>query len=462
MPAPLTSIIDGTLHVEGASAVELARRFGTPLFVFSERCMQDSATEVRRAFAGGPVPVKVHYAAKANSNLAVLQVVCATGIDVEVNSAGELHKALAAGFSPLQVVFNGVAKTTPELQYALRSGLRSINVDSPSELQRLLAIAAAEQRTAAIALRIVPEVPGAPLAGIATGTVDGKFGMTKAQALAACRELQQHPHIRLVGLHSHIGAQITHAERFASAFTRLLAVASEIRRTTGQSMSSLNLGGGLPVCFLERGAHEEPWSTKPRVRDLHTMLAAGVTPAQVAQAVFDSMDHADMAAIGSPELWIEPGARIVAEAGLVLTEVQACKDRPGLPRWLLCDAGFNVLLDTLTYHWYYPVRSASRADEPHTAPFRLGGPLCDSGDVFHDSDGQERLPSTRSLPAATATGDVLAILHAGAYGLEQMCQYNGQPRAAAVMVRASGEVVLVRRREHWDDLLRDDQGLPSA
>ncbi len=441
----------GILRVGGVSTAELAAVYGTPLFVFSEARIRHNIDAIRAAFSRPTRAqrTQVFYASKANSNLAILQIVRGSGINVEVNSGGELYKALRAGFAAEQIVYNGVAKSAREIDEAVGAGIFCINVDSAFELGRVLDAARRLERRARIALRLVPEVDAALHGGLATGTHRSKFGIAAEELEAVYREaLRRHPdELALVGLHMHVGAQLTDTHKYAEGVRALAGAALRLADATGHRVNHLNLGGGLPVAYL-----------KPEVAALaansDALLRTEVTPQIMADAAFEALDQTP-GADAFRSLLIEPGSSVIADTAILLATVENAKARAG-DRWLLLDAGFNTLMDILGYNWYFHAVAAGKADQPADTAYKLGGPLCDSGDVYHDSEGYGRLPDERMLPGDLKPGDLIAFMDTGGYTLEQMNQYNGQPRAAAVLVRSDGEVRLIRRRDSYTDLVAQD------
>lgn len=467
--------IDGTLHVDGISVPELARRHGTPLFIFSEERILRNIEQIRCIFQLSPkLHTRVFYASKANSNLGILGVIRSSGIDIEVNSGGELYKALKVGFRPDQIIFNGVAKTRRELRDAIEHEIHSINVDSAYELDRILEVAQQVDKRANIALRIVPEVETGAHGGLETGTQDSKFGIAQDRLLEIYLKALDHPNlVSLLGLHMHIGAQVTDPEKFRAGFRALLRTAAELYARTGHQLQHLNIGGGWPISFIKSGdaylSKEIISDTHHILGDVYGMLRATVSLEEIARSTLGQLSNAEfigeLAAI-SPRfvdhldqisIFMEPGTRIVGDTGILVTEVQNHKTRHDRrDTWLLLDAGFNTLLDIFAYNWYFHAISANHPNSGPNHPYKLAGPLCDSGDIYHDSDGLARLPEYRMLPDGLGPGDLIAFLDAGGYTLEQMNQYNGQPRAGAVLVRQDGSVQVIRQRETYDDLVRLD------
>ncbi len=449
---------DGRLHVNGADSLELVRRYGSPLYVFSEPRICANIARLTDAAAAVSRPVKFCYAAKANSNMAVLVAVRDSGIDLEVNSGGELFKALRAGFRPDQIIFNGTSKTDDELDAAVRAGIYSINVDSVYEIELVEAAARRIGQRANITLRLVPEIGTRSHIGLQTALLTSKFGITSAEVPGAFRRALQHPElIRVGGIHIHIGSQTPDVEPFADAFRAMWAHLVALQRETGYTLEHINLGGGIPVNYLRDRTQADELPAAER-----DMLGAHLEPADVLVAALKVAHEAahDAAAESLLErvtLLLEPGRSIIADAGLVLTTVRNIKRRPETGDvWLLTDAGFNLLLSMTTYKWYYQLISASRADAVPGTSYKVAGPLCDSGDVYFDIEGAGRLPDYRKLPADVRPGETLALLNSGAYSLAQAFPYNGRPLPAAVMVRDGGRVDLVRRRDTYEDLLAGD------
>jgi len=449
---------DGRLHVNGADALALLGEYGSPLYVFSEPRIRANIARLQRAADGVSRPVKFCYASKANSNMAVLAAVRDAGIDIEVNSGGELYKALRAGFRPEQIIFNGTSKTDDELDDAVRAGIYSINVDSVYEIELVEAAARRVGKRAHITLRLVPEIGTRSHIGLQTALLTSKFGITSSEVSDAFRRALANPDlIRVGGIHIHVGSQTPDVEPFADAFKMMWEHLVALHRDTGHTLEHINLGGGIPVNYLRDRSQADEMPAAER-----DMLGADLEPADVlAAALRVARESAREAAaehlLDRVTILLEPGRSVISDAGLVLTTVRNIKRRPETGDvWLLTDAGFNLLLSMTTYKWYYHLVSASRADAPHDTSYKVAGPLCDSGDVYFDIEGESRLPDYRHLPANVRPGEALALLNSGAYSLAQAFPYNGRPLPAAVMVRAGGKVDLVRRRDTYEDLLTGD------
>jgi len=465
IPGFLEARENNHLFISGADATALTYKYGTPLFVFSEARIGGNIARLQAAAKQVDRPIKFCYASKANSNMAVLGVVRDAGIDIEVNSGGELFKALRAGFRPDQIIFNGTSKTSEELDEAVRAGIYSINVDSIYEIELVedaVRRARAELNSglppARIALRLVPEIGTRSHLGLQTALLTSKFGISSSEVLEAFRRGLQHPDlIHVCGIHIHVGSQTPDVEPFAEAFKSMWNHLMTIHRETGLILEHINLGGGIPVNYLRDRSQADQLPEHER-----EMLGADLEPSAVlTEALRVARESARDAAaehlLENVTILLEPGRSIIADTGVVLTKVQNIKRRPETDDvWLLTDAGYNLLLSMNNYKWYYHLVSASRACEPADAEYKVAGPLCDSGDVYFDIERHGRLPDYRLLPRDVKPGEVLALLNSGAYSLAQMFPYNGRPLPAAVMVREGGKAELIRKRDTYEDLLMND------
>lgn len=445
---------DGRLTIDGVDSVELATRYGTPLFVFSERRIRHNVDRLKRIRDVIESPLKICYAAKANSTMAILRAIRDAGADIEVNSGGELWKALKIGFTGTQIIFNGTSKEVWEIEDAIRAGIYAIQVDSLYELALIDETARRLDLPANVSLRLVPGIETGTHSGLRTALLSSKFGMMPDEAFSAFRRYNDSAYVHINGIHLHIGSQNPDAGVYAEALHILAGGVARILGETGRRLQHINLGGGFPVNYLRGTAADSSIST-----DQRSMLSAGFGPAAAIAAAWKQ--HASGDDLRDVTLLIEPGRSIIADAGVCLTAVRNSKTRPVAGQsdeetWLLTDAGFNILLSMETYKWYYHLISAGRADEAHETDFKIAGPLCDGGDVYFDIEGAGRLPEHRKLPGGTGPGDILAMLNCGAYTLSQASQYNGRPLPPVVMVRENGKVELIRKRNRLDDLITND------
>jgi diaminopimelate decarboxylase len=452
------------LTVNGVDTLELVKEFNSPLFVFSEGRILDNIKRLQLAADAVDRPIKFCYASKANSNMGILKVVLDSGIDIEVNSGGELFKALRAGFRPEQIIFNGTSKSDDELDDAVRAGIYAINVDSIYEIdlveQSVERLRAHGENVppARITLRLVPEIGTRSHLGLQTALLTSKFGISSSEVLAAFRRGLDKPDlVHVCGIHIHVGSQTPDVEPFAEAFKSMWEHLVTINRETGHTLEHINLGGGIPVNYLRDRSQADQLPEHER-----EMLGAELEPSTVLKEALRVARESARAAnaehlLDQVTILLEPGRSIIADAGLVLTTVRNIKSRPETGDvWLLTDAGYNIMLSMNNYKWYYHLISASRAGAPYARDYKVAGPLCDSGDVYFDIEREGRLPDYRKLPEDVGPGEVLALLNCGAYSLAQMFHYNGRPLPAAVLIRGESSVSLIRRRDTYDDLIVND------
>ena len=473
------TVRDGRLHIDGHDAVAIAREYGTPLFVYSEPRIRHNIARLKRVGEAVGCGFKLCYAAKAMSTLGVLRSVRDAGCDLEVNSGGELWKALKAGFRGDQLNFNGLSKEAWEIELAIENGVYAIQVDSLYELSLIEETATRLGKKANVSLRLVPGIESATHSGLQTAMLTSKFGMMPDEAFGAFAKYKDSEHLNLSGIHLHVGSQNPSPAVYTQAFDEMFGALLRIYRETGIRLQHINLGGGFPVNYLRDGAQAGDFPAEQR-----EMFAADFEPAEAMRTAWaavrkkaEAENVADL--LEGITLLLEPGRSIIADAAICLTTVRNHKERPvsngqwtmdngqsdelstihyplSADMWLLTDAGFNILLSMETYKWYYHLISAERAGEPHETPYKLAGPLCDGGDVYFDIEGEGRLPEHRLLPENVEPGEVLALLNCGAYSLAQASQYNGRFLPPVVLTKADGTVELIRRRDTFEDLIASD------
>jgi diaminopimelate decarboxylase len=448
------------LAMDGVDLVALARSRGTPLLVYSERRLVETARGMMDALRRIHPNTTVCYASKACSLIAILQRLNETGVAFEVNSGGELFKARTAGIPADRIVYNGVAKNAAELLAACDPPVKAINIDSLGELERLAGVLKDTPHRARVALRIVPGIKSRTAAGNQTGSENTKFGLLESELPEALRILDANrDRIALVGLHAHIGSQIADADLYAAAAQRLATIARALNRP----LEHINIGGGFALPYLQN-ANRSPQDD---------LFLADLDPSDVARGAMPPLREA----LGRDiEILVEPGRRIIGECAVLLATVDGIKQRTGCP-WLILDAGYHTIVESYTYKWYYHCVAAGRLDEAADMEVRLLGPLCDSGDAFHDVEGEAllervvasdadlasrrdafermfvRMPRRRMLPAATRVGDVVAFLDTGAYLVDQMTPNNGRPRPEIGMIGEDGRYRPIRRGDSQADLL---------
>ena len=455
---------DNQLHINGAAAVELADQCGTPLFVFSESRIRHNIERLKRAEDVIDCKLKVCYAAKANSNMAILRTVKDANCDLEVNSGGELWKALKVGFTGEQIIFNGTSKEIWEIENAINAEIYAIQVDSLFELSLIEEVARRLKKRANVSLRLVPEIETNTHSGLQTALLTSKFGMMPNEALQAFHQYKDSEFLNLCGVHLHIGSQNPESAPYSEAFKTLFENLMQIYDETGIKLSHINIGGGFPVNYLRDNSQENDFADATR-----EMFAADFEPADAIakawQIVKESAENSNAVhLLENLTLLLEPGRSVIADAGICLTTVRNRKERPTFEsktedqndHWLLTDAGFNILLSMETYKWYYHLISATRANEKHDFPYKLAGPLCDGGDVYFDIEGENRLPEYRLLPENVQPDEILALLNCGAYSIAQMFQYNGRFLPAVVLIKENGEVEQIRKRDNFEDLINND------
>jgi diaminopimelate decarboxylase len=404
--------LNNALQCEGVSLAELADAEGTPLYVYSAATIGARYRAIDEAFRG--YPHSIHYALKANSTLGIARLLRGLGAAADANSGGEIDVALRAGFIPEQIVFTGVGKTPAELAQAIDLGVRTINAESEGELDRIDRLARERGTRVRVALRVNPDVDARSHPHISTGLKVNKFGVAADAVRDICRRFADREGLELVGLHTHVGSQITDLEPLKRAATTIVALARELR-DDGITIDHLDLGGGLGVSY--------DGTKVPSAAD----HAAAVLP-----IVRDS----------GLALILEPGRNIVAPAGVLLTRVVDVKDRPDGKAFVIVDAGMTELMRPMLYgafHRIEPVICNSSSDE---VVADVVGPLCESSDTL----GKDR-HLKRPQP-----GDLFAVLDAGAYGAVMASNYNRRTMPAEVLVDGA-RWSEIRRRQTIDDLL---------
>jgi diaminopimelate decarboxylase len=426
--APAAPTTPGSLPAaESLAAADLeswARKFGTPLYVYDGDRIAANYRRLAAAFVAVYPATRLHYALKANSNPAIARILRQAGAGAEVVSDGELQLALRWGFPAREILFTSNSKSPLEIDRAITVGA-ILNVDSEDELEQVAQRAAQIGAAARISFRLNPAVDPHTHAKIATGVVDSKFGLHFADGSAeraVKRALELAPRVRLVGLHSHIGSQITEVEPFRLAAQEMVDFVVRIRRELGVKLEFVDLGGGLGV----------PYHDGEEVLSADEWASAQSAPLLAAREALEGE---------LPELWIEPGRAPVADAGLLLARVNSVKTTP-IKTFVNVDAGFNTLMRPAMYDAYHRVRVVGRSGGGKVV--EIAGNVCESGDL---------LAQTRDLPPLQA-GDLVAILDAGAYGFSMASEYNSRPLPAEILVRAGRPVDLIRRRGTLDDLLR--------
>ena len=399
---------NGALCAEQVPLDDIARRFGTPCYVYSSAAIEVAYLEYSTALKGKEA--LICYSVKANSNLAVLALLERLGAGFDIVSGGELARVLAAGGDLRKTFFSGVGKSATEIALALEKGIACINLESEAELDRVAAMARRLGRRAQVAFRVNPDIDAKTHSYISTGLRESKFGIAHADAERLVRRAAAMPELEVLGIGCHIGSLLAEAAPFVAAAERLVALIDRLE-ATGVRLKHIDLGGGIGIRYRDEAPQP---------------IAAFVTGA--------------LAALGNRKhkLVLDPGRSIVGNAGLLLTRVEYVK--PGAARsFLVVDAAMNDLIRPPLYDAWHEVKTV-RQSTPGQTVYDIVGPVCESGDF---------LAKDRSL--AAGEGDLLAIMSAGAYGMAMSSNYNSRPRAAEVLVRGA-RADLVRSRESVDQL----------
>ena len=422
---PVTTGLDpeGRLVVGGCRLSDLARRYGTPLYVLDEATLRGTAQAYRHALASHyPGAALALYASKANSSLAITAVVASEGLGLDAVSAGELLTAVQGGMPPERIVFHGNNKSLEELRLAVELGV-TVVADNWLDLEQLAALAPAQP--VQLMLRFTPGIECHTHEYIRTGHLDSKFGFDPDQLETVLRELAGCPWALVDGLHAHIGSQIFELEPHRD-LAGVMADALALARSLGHPCSDLNVGGGLGIRYI---ASDDPPSIDEWVSTVAQAVAAACRDRQ----------------LELPRLLCEPGRSLVATAGVTLYRIGSRKEIPGLRTYVSVDGGMSDNPRPITYQSRYTAVLAERPLAEANEVVTVAGKHCESGDVLlHDI----------ALPAA-ASGDLLAVFATGAYNASMGSNYNRIPRPAAVLV-GNGHAELVQRREQPDDLLRYD------
>jgi len=400
---------NGILYAEEVDLISLAQEYGTPCYVYSRATLQRHWYAFKRAFNGSPH--LVCYAVKANSNLAILNLLARLGAGFDIVSGGELERVLRAGGQPGKIVFSGVGKTKAEMRHALAVGIRCFNVESEAELIRLNEVAQGMEKRAPIAIRVNPDVDAKTHPYISTGLKENKFGIDIDKAVEIYLEAVNLPYLQVIGLDCHIGSQLIDSTPFVDALQRILLLAEKLRKQ-GINLQHLDLGGGLGV----RYANEVP-----------------PEPQAYVQALMQVLDNSPY------EIIIEPGRAIVANAGILLTRVEYLKNTAN-KHFAIVDAAMNDLIRPALYEAWQEILPVQPRHDSQTQHYDIVGPICETSDFL----GKERL-------LALEEGDLLAVRTAGAYGFVMSSNYNSRPRAVEIMVDGQ-QATVVRRRETFDEM----------
>lgn len=412
---------NGELCAESVALTSIAEQFGTPAYVYSRAALEQSLQEFHEVLGKHPAGKNalVCYAVKANSNLAILNVFARLGAGFDIVSGGELQRVLAAGADPKKVVFSGVGKTAEEMKQALAAGIHCFNIESAPELERLNEVAGQCGKKAPVSFRVNPNVDPKTHPYISTGLKEAKFGVAYDEALALYRRANTLSNIDIAGIDCHIGSQLLDPSPFVEALDRILALVDQLT-AEGIHIRHLDLGGGLGIKYKED--------------QVQPSVASYLTP------LLDKLTGRDLRVV------LEPGRRLVGNAGLLLTRIEYLKQGEG-KNFAIIDAAMNDLMRPALYEAWHDILPVRPRAIPKAA-YDVVGPVCETGDFL----GQSR-------ELAVEAGDLLAVMSAGAYGMAMSSNYNTRPRAVEVMVDGD-KVHMIRERETIEQLYAGEKLLP--
>ena len=429
---------DGKLHCEDVDLARVAEEFGTPLYVYSAGTILDHYTRLDAALAA--LNHLICYAVKANSNRAILQLLADAGAGFDIVSGGELHRVLAAGGNPAKCTFAGVGKSREEIEYALDQRVYSFNVESEAELEYIDRIAGTKNLRAPVAIRVNPDIDPRTHEYISTGSHENKFGIALDRIPAVYERAAEMRNIDIVGVQMHIGSQITETAPFGNAIAKVAPIVRDLK--SRYPIKFFSIGGGLGIVYessFESGAQE--WWGSRTITNTRPLSIQ-----QYVDAILPALRELGL------QILLEPGRLLVGNAGVLLTRVRYIK-HSGEKKFAIVDAGMNDLIRPALYHSYHeivPVEEPSTSKSmskitSKTENVDIVGPVCESGDFF---------ALDREMPEVRE-GDLLAIMSAGAYGFVMASNYNSRPLPAEALVRGN-KFGLIRKRQTWKDLVRDE------
>jgi diaminopimelate decarboxylase len=406
----------GELYCEQVPVSRIVKELGTPCYIYSHATLVRHFEAYDRAFAA--IPHIIAFAMKANSNLAILRLMAKEGSGVDIVSGGELFRALKAGVPPSKIVFAGVGKSAEEIRDALKADILMFNVESSAELHAINDVAASVGKKARVALRINPDIDPKTHPYISTGLKKSKFGIAADRALEEFKLASSLGHIDVVGVHKHIGSQLTEVTPFVEALKKVLTLV-EALRSSGVNIRYLNIGGGLGITYSDE--------TPPLPQDLADAISPLLRDLNVT-------------------LIMEPGRVIAGNAGILVTKVLYTKEGEA-KKFVIVDAAMNDLIRPSLYGAYHEIRPLSEAVLQRAKhQVDVVGPVCESGDF---------LAKDRSLPDVRP-GEMLAVMSAGAYGFVMSSNYNSRPRVPEALIK-DGEIHVIRARESYDDLVKGEK-----
>tara|TARA_Y100001935_G_C17307228_1_gene513125 strand:+ start:566 stop:1816 length:1251 start_codon:yes stop_codon:yes gene_type:complete len=409
---------DGELFVEQISLKKIAKKYGTPCYVYSKAGMEKNWLAYHNSF--NKHPHLICFSVKANSNLGVLNVLARLGSGFDIVSIGELERVIKAGGDPKKVVFSGVGKQIYELERALEVGIKCFNVESEAEMLRLNQVAKSKSLVAPIALRVNPNVDAKTHPYISTGLMENKFGIEISEAFKLYKEAKNMEHLKIIGVDFHIGSQITSLDPFLSALDNVILLINDLKNH-GIDFQHIDIGGGLGISYQK---NENP-----------------PLPSDYVDALFEKLKSLNY------EIILEPGRSIIGNTGVLLTRVEYLKSND-LKNFAIVDAAMNDLIRPSLYNAFQTIESVEQQDQISEKKYDLVGPVCETADFLAKS----RLLSIES-------GTLLVVHDSGAYGFSMSSNYNSRPRVAEIIVDGT-DSFLVRKREKLQDLFVGESILP--
>lgn len=404
---------NGELYAEDVPVMEIIKKFGTPIYIYSYGTLIRHIRAYEEAFC--EVPHIICYAVKANSNIAILNLFAQLGLGADIVSGGELFRALKTGIKPYKIVFAGVGKSEEEIEYALKNDILMFNVESEAELNKINEIAKKLKKKAHVALRVNPDIDPKTHKYIATGLKTSKFGIPIEKALEYYKIAKSMENIEVIGIHKHIGSQITDTKAYVEALSKIISLYDKLAKFD-LKIDYINIGGGLGITYRDEETPE---------------------PKDLANALIPLLKKE------KGKIIIEPGRSIVGNAGILVTKVLYNKEIEN-KNFLIVDAGMNDLIRPTLYGSYHEIQPVVPKNRDKIIA-DVVGPICESGDFLAKEREIEKL-----LP-----GEYLAVMSAGAYGFAMSSNYNSRPRAAEVLVKGD-QYALIRRRETYNDLIRNE------
>ncbi len=419
---------NGHLIIGGCDTQKLVEKFGTPIYVVNESLIRQRFRQLKEVLEKSYYKIRIHYAVKANTNLAILKILQKEGAFLDCVSVGEIHAALQVGYTPEQIIYTGNNFTNDDLEFALRKGV-IINLDAPSQIRRLKRIMKQKNFTCDIlSLRVNPEFGSGHHSHAITAGPDIKFGILEKSIIQAYKEAQEAGFERF-GIHMHIGSGILEIDPFLIATEKFLEIAGRIREELGINFEFMDFGGGIGIPYKPG---EKPFDLNGYAATIIRLFKEKITELN----------------LGEPTFCVEPGRFIVAESTIILSEVNTIKQTEH-KNYIGIDAGFNNLIRPAMYGSYHEVLVANKMGQEPKLVYDIAGPLCESGDI---------LARNRHLPIIEE-GDIIAILDAGAYGSTMASNYNTRPYAAEILVR-EGNGYIIREKQSFEDLFKA-QNIPE-